>query len=420
MSIGFSFTGVAGNLEAFLVRCRKLARDRDYGIQIGKNGLRFLLCPLGGDLYVRWKDSGDRWLGHLAQGECQSTPAGPGFHKAACELLDALELRRLAVKDETDYFSHRDFDRMREEHFYSWLNNLIHTCLDRMDPKSYELVCLCWDLNQYRPEGVPGTVVTPMGRFDLKKLAAQADEGGIRDIAGRFFLWNDPERDACFFRNLAVNALWENCAFVPSFRSEEDARTNGGILDSLEQAARLDPALPLPRAAYREVCALAERVPAIPDGPELDFDYAPGFRKGLVTYAFGALSITLPGSYCWDWEEYENGGGNNRCWDSSAQYPVIWRVSAFRRRAGQAEFTSDFQDPSKVTLREFPNGSARLRWLELDDGDGPYCQAQCQVSGGSTLYVVTVTCLRQEDREEVAGLLERLSLSQEGEPEGEN
>ncbi len=33
-----------------------------------------------------------------------------------------------------------------------------------------------------------------------------------------------------FHRGMALNAMWEDCYFMPSERSEEDARINGYII----------------------------------------------------------------------------------------------------------------------------------------------------------------------------------------------
>ncbi len=416
MSIGFSFTGKAN--KKLPERCRALAEERGYALSSGENSLRFVLCPLGGELNLRWKEAGGLLGGLLVEGECQSTPAGPGFHKAAVELLDALKLKSLSVDDETGYYTHRDFEKMRREHFLSWLRNLILGCRDMME--DHDNVRVCWALDQYGPEDVPGTIVTPMGRFDLEKLAALADGEGLWDFADRFFLWPGAERDARFYRNQAVNALWEDCCFVPASRSEADEKLCGGILDDLERSARLDPSLPLPRAAYREVCALAGRRPSLPEGPELEFDYPVGYRKGLVTHSFDALRVTLPGSYQWDWEEWGNGKGINCCWDSSMESPIIWRFNGFRRLDGDAKFASDspfVRNAEEIFQREIPNGVARWKWAEMNDSDGHYYQAQCEVISGPTLYAVSATFLRPEDRAGVEALLEKLSAVKSNGPD---
>ena len=80
----------------------------------------------------------------------------------------------------------------------------------------------------------------------------------------------------------------------------EDSACNQMIIDSLEQAAVLNPGLPLPVDAYREICSLADREPSIKeDAPKMESDYPVGFRKrggnplfwNAPSYTAGAVKI---------------------------------------------------------------------------------------------------------------------------------
>lgn len=69
------------------------------------------------------------------------------------------------------------------------------------------------------------------------------------------------------------------------------------IAEALETAAQLDPALPFPRKAYQEVCALLGR-------PEINLAGLPederfptvGFRKFPIRFNFANWSVVVPGS----------------------------------------------------------------------------------------------------------------------------
>ena len=279
MSIGLTFTGRIEGPAALAEAAKILAEQRGCSLSVNRTGLRLELCPLGGQLNMLWRPGEapeDPWL---VRGECVSTPAGAGLHRAAVELLDGLPIRRLAVEDETGFYRHRDFQRMKEEHFYPWLRTLVDVCRQESG-KGVSGMQLCWDLEQYAPRDIPDTVITPVGRFRLSELV-ELEAQGIEALAGRFFLWNGRTRDARFYRNRAINALWEDCCFAPSARSGEDAAGNAAILDDLERAARMDPSLPLPRSAYEEVCALAGREPVLAEGPALEEQ---GLRFRYVTY----------------------------------------------------------------------------------------------------------------------------------------
>ena len=125
MSIGFTFTGKVKKPEALVASAKKLAEERRYGLSswdpMKENALNISLCPLGGLIQMSWRKEGGLFGQWAVEGCCYSTPAGPGLHKAAVEALDALPIQKLSVADETEYYQHRDFDRMLREHFYPWL-----------------------------------------------------------------------------------------------------------------------------------------------------------------------------------------------------------------------------------------------------------------------------------------------------------
>ncbi|MEH2940537.1 hypothetical protein [Lawsonibacter sp. JLR.KK007] len=406
MSIGLQFTGRIDHPEELLEAAAALAKTQGCRLTVGKGGLKIVLCPLGGELDLRWRPGEDQsWQ---VWGGCVSTPAGAGLHRAAVELLDRLPIRALTVEDETGFFQHRDFLRIKEEHFYPWLHTLVDVCRQESG-KGVSGMQLCWDLEQYAPENIPDTVVTPMGRFRLSELVDLVEEGGIEALAGRFFLWNGRTQDARFFRNRAINALWERCWFAPSARSQEDAAINSSILDDLEWAAKLDPALPLPRRAYAEVCALAEREPALPEGPELREEFSPGYRKGRVTHAVGVLRLTLPGSCLYHWESWENDGGAHLWSDGSDEGPV-WRVSAYRAREGDAQFTDNLNTLHGLEARKLSGGALRWGWREIREEGKLLYQAVCEVISGPSLFLLTAACSGPEDLGQVAQTIAQLSV----------
>lgn len=250
-----------------------------------------------------------------------------------------------------------------------------------------------------------------MGRFRLSELVSLLEEKGIEALASRFFLWNGRTRDAKFYRGRAINALWEKCYFAPSARSWEDEAVNASILDDLERAAKLDPSLPLPREAYGEVCALAQRDPALPDGPSLAEEFAPGYRKDLVTHNLGVLRLTLPGVLLYKWERWENGSGAHLWSDSSSDGPV-WRVSSYRMREGDARFTDQLAALNGVESRELKGGALRWGWKEIYEEVERLYQAQCEVISGPSLFLITATCTDPGDLGQVAELIGRVDVVQ--------
>ena len=409
MSIGFTFTGRVKKPETLLVAAQRLAEERSYGVYQREDGLSLSLCPLDGRVYMTWKKEGGLLGQWTVEGECVSTPAGPGLHKAAVEALDALPIQKLHVEDETEYFQHRDFDRMLREHFHPWLKTMVDMLTGQFG-EDHTNVCMCWDLDAYMPEDVPGTVVTPVGRFSAKWMREPVETQGIETLAERFFLWYHPgKRDALYNRQVALNLLWEHCYYAPSSRSREDASNNEIVCKNLEMAAMLDRNIPLPRKAYEEICQLARRAPALPDGPELEEEFEPGYRKGLVTCPMGPLRLTLPGLYCHEREQWENGNGCEKWCDETGLSP-IWRVNGYRMNQGDAAFTPVFEGDNDLTRFEIKGGAVQYGWRALEEDGQSIYQVRAEVVTGPFLFVITVTYLEPEDRPGIEELIRKITV----------
>ncbi len=409
MSIGFTFTGRVKKPETLLVAAQKLAEERSYGVYQREDGLSLSLCPLDGQVYMTWKKEGGLLGQWTVEGECVSTPAGPGLHKAAVEALDALPIQKLHVEDETEYFQHRDFDRMLREHFHPWLKTMVDMLTGQFS-EDHTNVCMCWDLDAYMPEDVPGTVVTPVGRFSAKWMRETVENQGIEALAERFFLWYHPgKRDALYNRQVALNLLWEHCYYAPSSRSREDASNNEIVCKNLEMAAMLDRSIPLPRKAYEEICQLARRAPALPDGPELEEEFEPGYRKGLVTCPMGPLRLTLPGLYRHEREQWEDGNGCEKWCDETGLSP-IWRVNGYRMNQGDAAFTPVFDGDNDLTRFEIKGGAVQYGWRALEEDGQSIYQVRAEVVTGPFLFVITVTYLEPEDRPGIEELIRKITV----------
>ena len=130
MSIRFAFGAKVRKKEALIQAVRSLAESGGQTVQEDNDHIWISFCPMGG-ISMTWEHENGLLGQWVISGECYSTPCGPGFHKAAVEFVDALGksvLKGLTVSDETDYYSHRDFQRMKEEHFHPWLKMLVNLC----------------------------------------------------------------------------------------------------------------------------------------------------------------------------------------------------------------------------------------------------------------------------------------------------
>ena len=385
MSIGFNLTTRSKNITVFQKLLNVVASRHNAAINHGEDSSELTICRLG-TLFFSYETEDNEVA---VTGECQSNLLGAGFHKAAIELIDEIaDLNGFpfTVEDDTEYYDHRDFNRMRTEHFYPWLSKIMELCHERMG-EDYKMLAVCWDIDKYMPQEVPGAVVTPFGLINLEHFIARQSSEGIEALAADFYMWNNEERDALFYRNSALSALWEDCYFMPSARSDEDEEINGFILENLEIAAKMDASLPFPKEDYLQVCRLAEKEPidlsALPDYVS---DYPIGYRKGKVIYRLGNVSFTLPGNLFYFEEEDSRG----YCDDAEEAWHVV-RTVAY---SIQDDEISYLENNKNVLTKErfFENGKCRLYDLGGgEDGSDEYVY-QCQVITERQFSLFTISC----------------------------
>ncbi len=409
MSIGFRVNGTVAGIEELIRKASTIAKTMGYGIDVGEGGMCLRLCPMG-EVEITWSADADNQGQWLVESDCQTSQVGAGFHKAALELIDGLELENMVVEDETDYYSHRDFERMKREHFYPYLKQLLQVCHDLIEQRGSDQVCLCWDLDLYHPESVMGTVASTLGRYTLDALDRILEIQGVEALAQRFFLWENETQDEVFYRNRALYGLWIQCYYVSSSRSEMDREINGSILDDLEKSYAMNCHLPFPYEAYREVCGLHGRKPVIEDVEPLAYEFPIGYRKRKIVETLGNLRLTLPGSYLYEWEENERGGGVNLWCDDSVNSPV-WRVSAYRAREGQAQFSNGLKGVKDYEEYEITKGRIRFGWEQHGKENEKYYIMECEVITGPSFYLITVCYLKPEEREGIVELLHQISTN---------
>lgn len=395
MSIGFSFENTKCKQKKAFAVLEKLADEWGVPFTRGESSACLSFCR-SGQLYFTYEEGG-------LSGSCQTNVAGPGFHKAAVDFtVEFLQRAKLSVSldDETDYVTHRDFQRMRREHFYSWLGNIVGLIKREGD------LTICWDLNQYTPAEISGSVITPMGRFTTEKLVRRVAEKGIESFAQDFFVWNEEEKDAYYFRNQALARLWEDCYFRASARSKEDESVNGYIRKNIEKAAQLSSAIPLPLADYRLLCELDGLMAPTLQNPELQSDYPVGYRKETITHRFGNLLIPLHGSFMIDDQEddlvFYDGEENLRS----------VRMSAFEAAQPAKQFSENLFTDVSSAPEEFSAGYGRGKMAYAGQVKDGWHQVIAQILTGRQITLITVSLHDEADKEWAYSFLRRLGSNQ--------
>ncbi|WNY25505.1 hypothetical protein [Methanolapillus millepedarum] len=398
MSIGFSFQSgpcAPEKIRELFLILKNMSKKHDVEF-LGSGNFDdavFIHFCKAGDI-VFWYEDG------ILRGDCQTNAAGPGFHAAAVDFLDVFMVKSkldVLVDDETDYYSHRDFEKMRREHFYNWLDNLVQAVYEQFQGAEVGNVFICWGPEQYEPIDIPNTVVTPVGRFSMKNLLIRAKE--IDTFAGDFFIWNSREKDARFYRNSALSMLWEDCFFMPSRRSPPDKKVNQDILWHLEKAMKMDSSLPFPVAEYLEICNLAGSKPkSVANLAAYESEFPVGYRKSDVHWRLGNLLLPFPGYFLYS---KDRDGRDHVYHDNLEKNWYTYRMTALFGPEPQLDFDDDLFEGSAEPPETFPvkDGICRASYSgKVKENGEEYCQIVAEILSGNQVTLITVYFDEPENR----------------------
>ncbi|MDR3197667.1 MAG: hypothetical protein LBU34_07320, partial [Planctomycetaceae bacterium] len=343
MSINITFSAKSKNLSHEVEIAENMGKEAGYivsenGVNIPQHRiLQFEFCPSAEEVLLNF------YQGRIIC-ECQTNVVGPGFHAEVVDFLDKFAREcdlSFELHDGADYFADRNFEQLQHE-FNRWLSGVIHAILYCANSNEYSSLMISWPLTDfYYPEEVPGTVVTPAGRFPIAKLIKyDQSKENIEHLAKEFFIWNDREKNARFYRNNALAKLWSECYFMPSSRSIQDQRINGQIIAILEKAAAIDPALPFPKREYLELCELHDvKGISVEPLPDYTFLESIGYRKKTIIYTVGNLKIPVPGYFLFELQE--RAGYDHLFYDKFEEGWHELRLTAFQGKKAKTKFSSE-------------------------------------------------------------------------------
>lgn len=403
MSIELSFKGRIKSRQRLMEKMTEIAKHYPYEINTShEDDIIVTLCPTG-EIYFHVTEGGLLQKTKV-EGYFQSSPAGPGFHKAAVDFIDALEINNLAYEDDSEYAINRDFQRLCRNHFYRWLERLVELAMQDVQERT-EPIFICWSTEQYYPIIKGAKIVAPTGLWDINTLSQFVQDNGIEAFADRFFIWPHEQQDATFYRNCALKVLWEDCYYAPSDRSETDKEINKYVIKQLEAAYSLAPLLPIPYDSYCEICRLNGQMPVIPETAiRMNNKNQPGHRRGMVRETIDRITITIPGSYQRHLEFSDNDWPITIWSDSSSNSPV-WRLTIFKLDEEQEKPT--LNDDNYCYLEEFDieTGKAVLTVERCQENDEEFYVAVCQIASGTSLYLITVSYTEQAEFDNIRDLL---------------
>ena len=344
---------------------RGLGKELGYHCDIISGYVIYQLCPEG----FLWMN----WRGKQLVGDSQTNIVGPGFHGAVIHFLELFAARgdlKLNVKDPTGYYADRNFERMTREFFYPWFKGLLSSIVTSQRIQEGEPVC--WPSDYFVPEKRPGMVMTHIRCFSLRELSGILRSGLSSAFAREFFIWNEEEKDAWYFRNCALVLLNQQCYFKPSSRSQEDRLVNQEVIRLLEKALEMDPSIPFPKEEYLEVCRLDEHQPVDLSGAEeMIKEGRIGCRRGLLYRTIGVMRFAVPGSFLYDMRA---GGNSERYYDGEKTGWHEYYICGVRTEGQKAVIRQEpFGKETVERTEEFSRGEMQIKIAYYRPSRGEGC-----------------------------------------------
>ncbi len=324
MSVGIIVQGMAKEHGKVVeTSFKEVAEKHNYAFKRTEDGALITICNLG-EVYVTLGKHGKIII------DSSTSLLGAGFHHEVCLFIEKLLpfMGNVVVQDETGYYGDRDLVKLHKEHFIKYLKQLVEEVTKNIDVnelakgKQYGMKLVHWNINNYTPETINNCITTPYGRFSYKKLVEIKEKELYEDFAKEFYIWNTIDKDAIFFRNAALNIMWDKLHYFKSKKYAEELFLNKQVIMLLEEAIKKDEKIPFPKKEYIEICKLAEHKP-VETKRLIDYnsEYEIGYRKSIVFHRFGNINIAADGILLFeemevptwfsaddDWKNIEVGG----------------------------------------------------------------------------------------------------------------
>jgi hypothetical protein len=238
---------------------------------------------------------------------------GPGYHIYLCSVLQAwaLEFHASWQRCDDDYSDEAEYFFTGEsgvviDHMTSWLEAVAGSFFEEPLESADSGIALSMPMHiKYESDQV---AITPVGPRDRKWLLETSQDGS----KGKdFFAWWRPGLNAEYFLGRALTQMWTDVRWrKPANDSERELLQE--VVNSLEIAHELDPALGCPWAEWAEILEYLgvsngeiERVLSSAKGRS-----SIGYRRGDVTVLLpGGWSMRLPGSF----SEFESDENHDFC-----------------------------------------------------------------------------------------------------------
>lgn len=254
------------------------------GVQIEDRGnqVEILVCPQG-KILVTEEDMTMILTANTRH-------AGAGFHAFVVDLFKDIEEEvpgEYELIDDLEYANDEDFHRLHHiyENELDYMRNLLLT-----DPEFRKKNYL-YDETYFLPIEKQGRILTSIGDMDKE----QFKNAELHDLMDSFYVWNDWDRDAQFYKNAALTLLAKEGVGIYTNMNENTKKTANEVCDYLEIAHEKDKNLAMPVKEYNTLIKELGRDNKLEDAIPMDQE-AIQYRTKEVYHLFEDAKVVAPGA----------------------------------------------------------------------------------------------------------------------------
>lgn len=216
--------------------------------------------------------------------------AGAGFHAFCVDIFKDIEEElpgEYELIDDLEFDKDEDFHRIH--HVYE--NELDYLRKLLLQDPDFRQKNYLYDETYVLPIEEEGKIHTATGSMDTNEFLNK----DLHDLMDQFYVWNDWDRDAQFYKNAALTLLAKEGVGAYSKMNEQTEKTANEIMDYLEIAHELDKDMPLPVKEYEELAFLLDRDNKLKDAPSMIGD-AIQYRSKNLYHLFEDVRIVADGA----------------------------------------------------------------------------------------------------------------------------
>lgn len=216
--------------------------------------------------------------------------AGAGFHAFVVEFCKALQEE---IEGEYELYDDLDFDQDEDFHrlYHIYEDELEYMRDLLLKEESVRQMNYMYDETYFLPMEKENRILTCIGDLDREEFKNMH----LHDLMDNFYVWNEWERDARFFKNAGLTLLAKEGNGEYSLMNEETVKNAHIICDYFELAYKDDSSIPLPKKTYQYLCEMLDREDKLKDAIEMEEEVIQ-YRLKEVYHLFEDAKVVALGS----------------------------------------------------------------------------------------------------------------------------